>query len=143
MLATFVIGLREGLEAALIVGIIAAFLAQDGKSRALRLMWTGVALAVLLWLGIGITLAVLSGSLPHRRQEMLETVTGWSRWSAIRCTWARRSARACAAVACPAARASAAATAGAGNGSSRSSRSSRQARIRCASHFVGDLHRGG
>jgi len=76
VLATFVIGLREGLEAALIVGIIAAFLAQDGKSRALRLMWTGVALAVLLCLGIGITLAVLSGSLPHRRQEMLETVIG-------------------------------------------------------------------
>ena len=39
-------------------------------------MWTGVALAVLLCLGIGITLAVLSGSLPHRRQEMLETVIG-------------------------------------------------------------------
>lgn len=39
-------------------------------------MWIGVALAVLLSLGIGITLAVLSGSLPHRRQELLETVIG-------------------------------------------------------------------
>jgi len=76
VLATFVIGLREGLEAALIVGIIAAFLAQDGNSRALRLMWTGIALAVLLCLGVGIALAVLSGSLPQRRQEMLETVIG-------------------------------------------------------------------
>lgn len=75
MLPTFVIGLREGLEAALIVGIIAAFLAQDG-SRALRLMWTGVALAVLLCLGIGITLPAVSGSLPRRQQEMLETVIG-------------------------------------------------------------------
>jgi high-affinity Fe2+/Pb2+ permease len=31
VLPTFVIGLREGLEAALIVGIIAAFLGQEGR----------------------------------------------------------------------------------------------------------------
>ena len=36
MLATFVIGLREGLEAALIVGIIAAFLKQSNRTDALR-----------------------------------------------------------------------------------------------------------
>ena len=36
MLPTFVIGLREGLEAALIVGIIAAFLGQQGRKDALR-----------------------------------------------------------------------------------------------------------
>ena len=35
MLATFVIGLREGLEAALIVGIIAGFLARRGDRAAL------------------------------------------------------------------------------------------------------------
>ena len=45
MLATFVIGLREGLEAALIVGIIAAFLKQNGRSDALRRMWAGVVVA--------------------------------------------------------------------------------------------------
>jgi hypothetical protein len=44
MLATLVIGLREGLEAALIVGIIAAFLRKNGKS--LTAMWLGVALAI-------------------------------------------------------------------------------------------------
>lgn len=76
MLATFVIGLREGLEAALIVGIIAAFLKQDGKTRALRQMWLGVGLAVLLCLAIGVALAVLSGALPQRQQEMLEAVIG-------------------------------------------------------------------
>lgn len=76
MLATLVIGLREGLEAALIVGIIAAFLKQDGKTKALRLMWMGVGLAVVLCLGIGIALAALSGALPQRQQEMLEAVIG-------------------------------------------------------------------
>jgi high-affinity iron transporter len=39
VLPTFVIGLREGLEAALIVGIIAAFLAQQGRKDALRQVW--------------------------------------------------------------------------------------------------------
>ncbi|MEJ7649384.1 MAG: iron uptake transporter permease EfeU [Nakamurella sp.] len=76
MLATFVIGLREGLEAALIVGIIAAFLTQDGKTRALRSMWIGVGIAVVICLVIGLALTLLSGSLPQRQQEMLETVIG-------------------------------------------------------------------
>ena len=52
MIATFVIGLREGVEASLIVGIIAAFLAQRGARRELRLMWVGVLLAVALYLMI-------------------------------------------------------------------------------------------
>ena len=46
MLATYVIGLREGLEAALIVGIVAAFLRQRGQARALRYVWVGVLIAV-------------------------------------------------------------------------------------------------
>ena len=42
MLPTFVIGLREGVEASLIVGIVAAFLRQQGRRDALRWMWAGV-----------------------------------------------------------------------------------------------------
>jgi len=45
MLPTFVIGLREGMEAALIVGIVAAFLGQQGRSGALRRVWIGVTIA--------------------------------------------------------------------------------------------------
>jgi high-affinity iron transporter len=76
VLPTFVIGLREGLEAALIVGIIAAFLRQQGRVDALRQVWIGTTIAVLLCLGIGIALQVLSRDLPQRQQEGLETVVG-------------------------------------------------------------------
>ena len=67
MLATLVIGLREGLEAALIVGIIAAFLRTNGKS--LRPMILGVTLAVALSVAVGVTLDVVERSLPQADQE--------------------------------------------------------------------------
>jgi high-affinity iron transporter len=76
VLATLVIGLREGLEAALIVGIIAAFLSKHGRRDALRQVWTGVAAAVGLCLLIGIGLVVLARELPQQAQEGLETVIG-------------------------------------------------------------------
>jgi high-affinity iron transporter len=76
MLPTFVIGLREGLEAALIVGIIAAFLGQSGRRDALPKVWLGVGIAVLICLGFGIGLHVLSDQLDFTQQERLETVIG-------------------------------------------------------------------
>lgn len=72
MLATFVIGLREGLEAALIVGIVAAFLRQNG--RGLAPMWAGVGLALLLSAGVGVALKLIEQALPQAQQEMLETL---------------------------------------------------------------------
>ena len=76
MLPTFVIGLREGLEAALIVGIIAAFLGQQGRKDALRQVWFGTAVAVAICVGVAIVLQVISSDLPQRQQEGLETVVG-------------------------------------------------------------------
>lgn len=76
MLPTFVIGLREGLEAALIVGIVAAFLRQRGRRDLLRLVWIGVGIAIGLCLIVGIGLKVVSAELPTREQEGLETVVG-------------------------------------------------------------------
>ncbi|HXC62750.1 MAG TPA: iron uptake transporter permease EfeU [bacterium] len=76
MLPTFVIGLREGLEAALIVGIIAAFLGQQGRKDALRQVWIGTAAAVAICVGVAIALQVISSDLPQRQQEGLETVVG-------------------------------------------------------------------
>jgi high-affinity iron transporter len=74
VLPTFVIGLREGLEAALIVGIIAAFLGQQGRREALRQVWAGTAAAVVICIGVAVALQVISSDLPQRQQEGLETV---------------------------------------------------------------------
>ncbi len=76
MLATFVIGLREGLEAALIVGIIAAFLRREGRLDTLRLVWLGVGLAVAICALVAVGLQILSTSLPQAQQEALETIIG-------------------------------------------------------------------
>src|SRR6202042_1429799 len=74
MLATLVIGLREGLEASLIVGIIAAFLGRAGKP--LRPMWIGVGVAVALSIAVGVLLQLLSASLPQAQQEGMESIIG-------------------------------------------------------------------
>lgn len=76
MIPTLVIGLREGVEASLIVGIIAAFLNHAGRRDALRQVWAGVGAAVVLCLAVGIALFVLARELPQRAQEGLETVVG-------------------------------------------------------------------
>src|SRR4029077_14295269 len=76
MLPTFVIGLREGLEASLIVGIIAAFLVKQGRRDVLSWVFVGVGAGVLLCTGVGVLLRVISQNLPQRQQEGLETVIG-------------------------------------------------------------------
>lgn len=76
MLPTFVIGLREGLEASLIVGIVAAFLGQQGNRGALRQVWIGTAVAVAICVAVAVALELVSSSLPDRQQEGLETVIG-------------------------------------------------------------------
>ncbi len=76
MLATFVIGLREGLEAALIVGIIATFLRQRGRTDLLGRVWVGVGVAVALCVGAAVGLQILNAELPAKQQEGLETVIG-------------------------------------------------------------------
>jgi high-affinity iron transporter len=74
VLTTFVIALREGLEASLIVGIIAAFLRRQDRADALRAMWAGVALAIVLCLAVAVVLRLVDNELPHREQEGLETI---------------------------------------------------------------------
>src|SRR3954470_18248884 len=95
MLPSFVIGLREGVEAALIVGIIASFLRQEGRRDALRPMWLGVAAAVAICLAVGALLELLDEELPQRQQEGLETIVGVAAIGIVRfmIVWMRRHAR--------------------------------------------------
>jgi high-affinity iron transporter len=72
VITTFVIGLREGLEAALIVGIIAAFVIQRRQARALPPMWIGVAAAVGLSAGTAVGLNLLGQAMSTQSRETLE-----------------------------------------------------------------------
>jgi high-affinity iron transporter len=95
MIPTFVIALREGVEASLIVGIIAAFLAKEGRQDAMRQMWIGVGIAIALCTAVAIALDVVGQQLPQREQEGLETVIGLIAVSTISymIVWMRRHAR--------------------------------------------------
>jgi len=95
LLPTFVIGLREGVEAALIVGIIAAFLRQEGRGDALRYVWAGVGVAIVLCAAVGVTLQIVNEDLPQRQQEGLETIVGLAAVGMVTfmIVWMRRNAR--------------------------------------------------
>jgi high-affinity iron transporter len=95
MIPTFVITLREGVEASLIVGIIAAFLVKEGRRDAIRQMWVGVAIAIALCVGVAVILEIVGQDLPQRQQEGLETVVGLIAVGAVTymIVWMRRNAR--------------------------------------------------
>lgn len=76
MLAPFLIMLREGLEAALIVGIIASYLRQTGRSAFLPAVWMGVLLAVALSLFAGSAVLLLGQEFPQKTQELFEAIVG-------------------------------------------------------------------
>lgn len=72
-LSNALIGLREGLEAALVVVILVAFLVKTDRRWALRHVWGGVAAAVTLSVVVGAVLTFFSSGL---EDETAELVTG-------------------------------------------------------------------
>jgi high-affinity iron transporter len=69
MLANYLIGLREGLEASLVVSILVAYLVRTGRGDRVRPLWLGVGVAVAVSLAAGAVLTFTSHSLSHRAQE--------------------------------------------------------------------------
>lgn len=71
-MGAFVITLREGFEAALIVGLILAYLMKTGQHRHAPAVWWGVAAAVVTSLAIGAILFLSAGELEGTSEALYE-----------------------------------------------------------------------
>jgi high-affinity iron transporter len=71
MLANLLIGLREGLEAALVVGILVAYLVRLNRREALPALWAGVAVAVGISLAFGAALTFGPSGLGENAQDAI------------------------------------------------------------------------
>ncbi|MEM6051224.1 iron uptake transporter permease EfeU [Erwinia sp. P7711] len=74
MFVPFLIMLREGLEAALIVSLIASYLKRTQRSEWFGAMWVGVFVAATLCLGVGYFINETTGEFPQKEQELFEGV---------------------------------------------------------------------
>jgi high-affinity iron transporter len=90
--AAFVIALREGIEAALIVSIVLAYLKQLGRTDRSRLVWLGTALAVLLSAATGTVIFAVGADFEGTAEQVFEglvtlTAVGVLTWMIF---WMRR-----------------------------------------------------
>ncbi|WP_407792085.1 FTR1 family protein (plasmid) [Streptomyces sp. L7] len=76
MFANFLIGLREGLEASLVVGILVAYLCRSGHRRGLGAIWIGVAAAVAVSVGFGTLLYFGARELADRVEPLFAGALG-------------------------------------------------------------------
>lgn len=69
LFSSTLIGLREGLEAALVVSILVAFLVRTDRRGALRWVWLGVSIAVVLSIAVGAVLTYTTAHSPSSNRN--------------------------------------------------------------------------
>src|SRR3954464_731444 len=95
-LASYLIGLREGLEMVLVVSILVAYLVKTGRRKQLLPVWLGVVAAVVVSLTFGWVLTYVSSTVLYGPQhELFDAITsviavGLVTWMIF---WMRRTAR--------------------------------------------------
>ena len=77
MLSTFLIALREGLEAALIVGILVAYVVKTDRRQLLTPIWTGVGIALVASFALGGFLSFTSAELSERGEQFFAGTTSF------------------------------------------------------------------
>ena len=95
MLSNFLIGLREGLEASLIVSILIAYLVKSDRRREIRFVWWGVAVAIALVVAVFAVITIVFDQLSFKAQEIVGgtmsiIAVGMVTWMIF---WMRRTAR--------------------------------------------------
>lgn len=96
MLSSFLIALREGLEAALIVGILIAYVVKTDRRSLLAPIWSGVGLALILSFALGGFLSLTSAELSDRGEKLFAGTTSFVAVALVTWMvfWMKRTARA-------------------------------------------------
>jgi high-affinity iron transporter len=76
MFPAFLIMLREGFEAALVIGILASYLVHTGRSATLPSLWVGMVAAIGVAMAASIGLQWAGLEFPQQQQELFEGIVG-------------------------------------------------------------------